>query len=91
MVVFVVILAVVILFGPSFWAGRVLKQYNTAEYFSGNGSLSEAIHLEHSGFTIVAFQNYLKNKKTLGPMKLFQQIINKIFILHDLAIMLNLI
>ncbi len=37
MVIFIVILVVAILFGPSFWAGRILKQFNRREYFSGNG------------------------------------------------------
>lgn len=37
MIYLLVILIVVVIFGPHFWAKRVLVRYNRHEYFSGNG------------------------------------------------------
>ena len=35
--VYIIIIAIVALFGPHLWAKRILNRYNRQEYFSGNG------------------------------------------------------
>ena len=35
--IYIIVLAIVILFGPHLWARYVLNRYNREEYFSGTG------------------------------------------------------
>ncbi|NNF99542.1 MAG: zinc metallopeptidase [Desulfobacteraceae bacterium] len=37
MPILIVVIAIIVLFGPSFWANHVLKKFGRHEYFSGNG------------------------------------------------------
>ena len=72
MIIFIVILAVVLLFGPSLWAGRVLKRYNREEYFSGNGFELARLVLTEAGIDHVAVEktplgdHYDPEKKKIG-------------------------
>jgi len=72
MVIFLIIIVVMILFGPSLWAGRVLKQYNRNEYFSGNGFELARLILADTGIDDVEIQetligdHYDPEKKMIG-------------------------
>ena len=72
MAVIIVILAVVVLFGPSLWAGRVLRLYNRDEYFSGNGFELARLLLTDTGLDTVAVEetpvgdHYDPEKKVIG-------------------------
>jgi len=72
MIIFFVLLAVIILFGPSLWAGRVLKRYNRDEYFSGNGFDLARLALDEAGIDTVAVEetpigdHYDPEKKKIG-------------------------
>ena len=72
MVIFLIIIVVMILFGPSLWARRVLKQYNRNEYFSGNGFELARLILTDTGIDDVEVQetligdHYDPEKKVIG-------------------------
>lgn len=46
MIFFLIILAIVVLYGPHLWARNVLKRYNRDEYFSDNGIALAGLLLE---------------------------------------------
>jgi len=72
MIIFIIIIAVTILFGPRLWAGRVLRRYNRAEYFSGNGFELARLILADVGIDDVAVEetligdHYDPEKKRIG-------------------------
>jgi hypothetical protein len=72
MIIFISIIAITILFGPSLWAGRVLKRYNRDEYFSGNGFELARLVLADAGLDNVAVaetpvgDHYDPEKKLIG-------------------------
>jgi Zn-dependent membrane protease YugP len=72
MAVIIAILAGVILFGPSLWAGRILRRYNRDEYFSGNGFELAQLLLTDTGLNTVVVEetpvgdHYDPEKKVIG-------------------------
>jgi uncharacterized protein len=72
MIIFIFIIAITILFGPSLWAGRVLKRYNRDEYFSGNGFELAGLILADTGIEDVVVEEtpvgdyYDPEKKSIG-------------------------
>jgi len=75
MVIFIAILAITVLFGPSLWAARVLRRHNRAEYFSGNGFELARLLLADTGIETVDVQetpigdHYDPEKKMIGLTK----------------------
>jgi len=59
MIVFIAIIVILFLFGPSLWAGRVLKRYNRKEYFSGNGFELARLALADAGIDDVGVEETL--------------------------------
>jgi Zn-dependent membrane protease YugP len=45
--VYFIVIALLSLFGPHFWAKRILQKYNQKEYFSGNGIELARMLIEH--------------------------------------------
>jgi len=45
--IYIIVLAIIALFGPHLWARHVLNRYNRQEYFSGNGIDLARLVLEH--------------------------------------------
>ena len=72
MIIIIAIIAIFILFGPSLWAGRVLRRYNREEYFSGNGFELARLVLADSGIDGVGVEetpigdHYDPEKKMIG-------------------------
>jgi Zn-dependent membrane protease YugP len=52
--IFIIGIAIVILFGPHLWAKHVLSKYNRQEYFSGNGIDLARMILKRAGLTDVS-------------------------------------
>lgn len=75
MVVVIAILTIIILFGPSLWAARVLRRHNREEYFSGNGFELARLLLADSGIETIAVKespvgdHYDPEKKMIGLTK----------------------
>ncbi len=72
MVIFLIIIVILILFGPNLWARRVLNRYNRNEYFSGTGFELARLILADSGIDGVEVQetligdHYDPEKKKIG-------------------------
>jgi len=75
MVIFIAILTISVLFGPSLWAARVLRRHNRNEYFSGNGFELARLLLADTGIESVDVQetligdHYDPEKKMIGLTK----------------------
>jgi Zn-dependent membrane protease YugP len=68
---YIIILAIVVLFGPHLWARHVLNRYNRQEYFSGSGIDLARLLLERLNMNDVAVEltdigeHYDPQKKTI--------------------------
>jgi Zn-dependent membrane protease YugP len=61
--IYIIIFAVVVLFGPHLWARHVLNRYNRQEYFSGNGLdlarlVAERLNLDEVGVEMTDIGNH---------------------------------
>ena len=57
MVLFLIILLLIVLFGPHLWARYIISRYNKDAYFSGNGFDFARLALERSGIPGVDVEN----------------------------------
>jgi Zn-dependent membrane protease YugP len=52
----IILIIVIVIYGPQLWAGRVLARYNRQEYFSGNGMELARLLLDELGLEDVAVE-----------------------------------